>query len=86
MSLVECDFCHVWGNSIYNSTAQGAALATDMGITTATGDENQIFDNYFSCVLPAAANGDWDDLNTGVASDAWINNHCTDGMAVTTPT
>ena len=86
MSLVECSNCHVFNNSIYNSTALGAGASVDMGITTATGANNQIFDNYFSCLLPAAANGDWNDLNTGVATDAWINNHCLNGMAVTTPT
>lgn len=86
MSLVEVSKSHVFNNSIYNSTALSGAAATDMGITTATGDNNQIFDNYFSCILPAAANGDWNDLNTGVATDAWINNHCLNGTAVTTPT
>jgi hypothetical protein len=86
MSLVECDKSHIWGNSIYNSTALGGGAATDMGITTATGEENQVFDNYFSCILPAAAPGDWNDFCTSVASDAWIGNHCTNGLNITRPT
>jgi hypothetical protein len=86
MSLVECSNCHIFGNSIYNATALSANVATNMGINTTAGAENQVYDNYFSCVLPVAANGDWNDLNTSVASDAWINNHCTNGPNVTRPT
>jgi hypothetical protein len=86
MSLIECSNCHVFSNSIYNATAQAAGVATNMGITTATGAENMIFDNYFSCLLPVPANGDWDDLNTAAATDAWVGNHCMNGIAVTNPT
>ena len=86
MSLVECSKSHIYGNSIYNSTALSANVATNMGINTTSGAENQVYDNYFSCVLPAAANGDWNDLNTSVATDAWINNHCVNGPNVTRPT
>jgi len=91
MSLLECDYSHIWGNSIFNSNAQGAALATDEGITTTDGGanigtENQVYDNYFSCLLPVPANGDWDDLNTASPTDAWIGNHCMNGLAVTNPT
>ena len=86
MSLVECTKSHIHGNSIFNTNAQVAAVATDQGITTSTGGLNQVYDNYFSCVLPVAANGDFDDLNTAAATDAWINNHTMNGDSVTNPT
>lgn len=86
MTISEAIDCHIYRNSIYNGNAQGAGVATDEGIDTSAGGQNQVFDNWFSCVLPAASNGDWDDLNSGAATDAWIANHCTNGMAVTTPT
>jgi len=86
MSLVECDKSHIYGNSIYNAAAQGGGAATNQGITTATGEENQVFDNYFSCVLPVAAPGDINDLCTGSATDSWVGNHCTNGLLITTPT
>lgn len=81
-----CDFNHVYRNSIYNANAQGAGVATDEGIDTTGGRENQVFDNWFSCVLPAGVNGDIDDLCSGSATDAWVGNHCTNGLLVTTPT
>lgn len=77
---------HIWANTIFNGTAQGALAATDEGIDTAGGGDNQVFDNYFSCLLPAPANGDYDDLNSAAATDAWINNHCMNGDTVTNPT
>lgn len=73
-------------NWIYNGNAEGAAVATDEGIDTTGGVDNTIAGNYFSCLLPAGANGDWDDLNTGAATDAWIANQCLNGPNVTTPT
>jgi len=81
-----CDNNEVYGNSIYNSSAQAAAAATNEGINTTGGSRNQVFNNWFSCLLPVPANGDWDDLNTAAATDAWINNHCMNGLAVTNPT
>lgn len=86
MSLVEASKSHIFANSIYNSAAQGGGAATDQGITTATGAENQVFDNYFSCILPAALPGDWNDLNTSAASDSWPGNQLINGLAVTRPT
>jgi len=77
---------HIWANTIYNSEAQSAAVATDEGIDLTVGSCNLVYDNYFSCVLPAGANGDWDDLNTGTISDSWVGNWTTNGMAVTMPT
>jgi hypothetical protein len=86
MDLPNLDDSFIYNNSIYNTTAQAAGLATDMGITTAGGAGNQVFDNYFSCLLPVPANGDWDDLNTGAATDSWVGNHTMNGLAITTPT
>jgi len=86
MALQNCDGTHIYGNSIYNTNAQGAGAATDEGIDTTGGTGNQIYNNYFSCLLPVPAAGDWNDLNTAAASDAWINNHCMDGDTVTNPT
>ena len=43
-------------------------------------------DNFFSCLLPVPANGDWNDLNTAAATDAWMGNYCMNGLAVTNPT
>jgi len=73
-------------NTIYNRNAEGAAAATNEGINTTGGSRNIVFENWFSCLLPVPANGDWDDLNSGAATDAWVSNHCSDGLAVTTPT
>jgi len=86
LDLNNTDNSHVWANSIYNGNAQGGLAATDAGIVTTGGGQNQVYDNYFSCVLPAAAPGDWDDLNSGAATDAWAGNHCMNGLAITTPT
>ena len=81
-----CDHNHVKSNQIYNSNAVGAAAAANEGINTTGGARNMVCDNWFSCLLPVPANGDWDDLNTASATDAWVNNHCMDGDNVTNPT
>lgn len=86
MDITEANECEIYRNSIFNTAAQGGGAATGEGIDTGLGGQNQIFDNAFSCILPAASPGDWDDLNTGDATDAWVNNHCMNGMAITIPT
>jgi len=63
-----------------------ADMSTDEGIDTTGGQDNQVFDNYFSCLLPVPANGDLDDLCSAAASDSWLNCHCLDGDTVTNPT
>jgi hypothetical protein len=75
----------IFRNTIYNGNAQGAAAAANEGINTTGGTRNQVFDNWFSCLLPVPANGDWDNLNTAAATDAWVGNHCMNGLAVTNP-
>lgn len=75
----------IYQNWVYNSAAQGAAAATDQGIDTAAGGRNLVFDNWFSCLLPPAGVGDYADLNSASGTDAWINNHCMDGDAITNP-
>jgi hypothetical protein len=81
-----CNYNHIYNNNIYNSDAQSGGVATDVGITTAGGLSNQVFNNWFSCLLPVPANGDWNNMNTGAATDAWIANYCMNGMATTNPT
>jgi len=81
-----CDDNIIQRNTIYNSNAQTPAAATDEGIDTTGGARNMVSDNYFSCALPAPAAGDYDDLNTAAATDAWINNHCLNGDTTTNPT
>lgn len=77
---------HIFRNSIYNANAEGGGAAAAEGVTTAGGAQNQVFDNWFSCLLPGPGNGDWNDLNTAAGTDAWIGNHCLNGLAVTNPT
>ena len=85
MSMRGGDKNEIYKNSILNSAAQAGAPATDQGLDLTNGLENQVFDNYFSCLLPVAAPGDYNDLNTAGAGDAWINNHCMNGEAITNP-
>lgn len=86
MSIRGADNCRIVGNTIYNGLAQGAALATDLGIDTTGGSDNTVAHNNFSCLLPVPANGDYNDLNTAAATDAWLANYCMDGQSVTNPT
>lgn len=86
MDLNNTDDSHVFNNSIFNQRAQAAAAAAGEGIVTTNGSHNQVFDNFFSCLLPVPANGDWNDLNTAAATDAWVGNHCMNGLAVSNPT
>jgi hypothetical protein len=86
MDLNNTDFSHIYNNSIYNGAAQAGGAATNQGIITTAGQENQVFGNYFSCLLPVPAVGDWNDLNTAAATDAWIANACMNGNATTNPT
>ena len=85
ISLTELTDSEIVGNRIYNSNAQAGAAATDEGIDTALGARNLVADNYLSCLLPVPAAGDYDDMNSAAATDAWVNNHCMDGDAVTNP-
>jgi hypothetical protein len=86
MAMRNADECRIFGNWIYNRNAEGAAAAANEGIDTTGGTRNIIAGNYFSCLLPVPANGDWDDLNTGAATDAWIQNYCLNGPNTTSPT
>ena len=76
----------IFRNRIYNRNAENADDAEDEGINTANGAYNIVSDNYLSCALPALANGDYDNFNSGSGTDAWINNHCLNGDATTRPT
>lgn len=85
MTLEDVDDSFVHENRIYNANAATPVACTDEGIVTTGGSRNLISNNWFSCLLPVGA-GDWDDLNTGTATDAWVGNWLQNGMAVTTPT
>jgi hypothetical protein len=76
----------IYGNSIFNANAQAAAAAVNEGINTTGGTRNQVFNNWFSCLDSVPANGDWDNLNTAAATDAWIHNHLMDAMNTANPT
>lgn len=73
-------------NLIWNTTALGAGAATDEGIVTTAGGHNLVARNTFSCLDSVPANGDWDDLNSGVATDVWVANQLIDAINSTTPT
>ncbi len=73
-------------NRIYNSSAQAGGAATNQGINTTGGVRNYVTNNWLSCLLPAAAPGDLDDFCTAAATDAWVGNHCMNGLQVTNPT
>ena len=85
-ALGGCDNNFIYNNTIFNTSAQSGAAATNEGINTTGGATNSVYNNTFSCLLPVPANGDWDDLNTAAATDAWCYNHCMDGDNVTNPT
>ena len=84
--LAGSDNNYIYRNQIYNASAEAGAAATNEGINLTGGAANVVADNFFSCLLPVPANGDYDDLNTTGATDAWINNHCLNGDATTNPT
>lgn len=88
MALQNSDYAQIYRNSIYNAKAATlpAPLAcTNEGVNLLGGLGNQVYDNYFSCLLPFGV-GDYNDLNTAGAGDAWINNHCMNGDATSNPT
>ena len=78
-------------NNIYISSAVAANPSGDLGITTDGGNSNIVAHNTLSCLLPAVANGDYNDIcspdqaapNT---TDVWIQNFCLDGPTTTNPT
>jgi len=77
---------YIHNNLIYNTNAEAGAAATNEGINLTGGTNNLVTLNSFSCLLPVPANGDWDDLNTAAATDAWVQNYCLDGPNITNPT
>jgi hypothetical protein len=84
------DDCRIHHNSVYNSGAQGAALATLEGIVTndgagVVGLRNLVWENVFSCQNTAAVNGDYGDLNNGSPTDAWSHSLCMNGLAYGVP-
>ena len=86
LSLEGATECVVAGNRIYSSNAQGGLAATNELIDTAAGGRNIVTGNALSCILPAAAPGDYNDACTSSATDAWIHNLLLNGISVTNPT
>lgn len=84
--LGDADDNQIFRNMIHNANAKAGALATNEGINTTGGGHNTVFDNWLSCLLPVPANGDLDDFCTAAATDAWIGNHCLNGLQITLPT
>ncbi len=86
MTLEDTDLSVVQGNRVYNDNAEAGAAAANEGIITTGGADNMVVGNYLSCLLPGPGNGDFNDLCTGAATDAWIQNYCLNGPSTTTPT
>lgn len=86
MDVNGLDDSWVYANAIFNANAQGAAAATDEGIDTTGGGANLVYDNWFSCLDSVPDDGDWDDLNTAAATDAWVGNHLMDAVNTANPT
>lgn len=83
----ELNYSNIQENSIYNPIcAIGDPGITSYGIDLAGGNQNMVFNNWFSCILPVPLPGDWDDFNTAGTSDAWVGNHVMNGLAITNPT
>ena len=80
MALGDTDNSEIYKNRIYKADAITSGSAGDEGIVTSAGTSNMVIDNYFSCLLC-----NWDTFNSGDSTDAWINNHCMDGLATSTP-
>ncbi len=85
MTLEDTDLSVVQGCKVYNGNAQGGGAATDEGIITTGGSENQVIGNYFSCLLPGPGAGDFDDLNTASPTDSWSGNFLMNGQNTTNP-
>jgi hypothetical protein len=81
MLLGACENGLIRSNHIYNTAAQATGTSTGLGLVLVSGSAyNLVIDNNFSCILAEMA-----DFCTGAPTDAWINNHCTDGLVVSTP-
>lgn len=78
--------CQIIQNRFFSSAAIGVGAAANAFVDTGSGSNNLVAWNVMTCAMPAPANGDYNDVNSGDATDAWIQNYCTNGVAVTTPT
>ncbi len=86
LTLEDTDLSVIQGNKVYNDNAEAGAAAADEGIITTGGADNMVCGNYLSCLLPGPGNGDYDDLNSANATDAWISNWLLNGPSTTNPT
>lgn len=80
MLLTNTDYSHIYRNDIFNHDARMGINATDDGICLTNGLSNMVTDNNFSCLLARMS-----DLNSSGTIDAWVNNHCMDGLQVAQP-
>jgi len=79
ITVPEADDCLIASNWIH-----AHAPATDTFIDLHAGGNNMVADNWLGCPLGAAP-GAYQDVNKDSAGDVWINNHCTDGPALSNP-
>lgn len=86
LTLEDTDTSVVQGCKIYNDNAEAGNAAANEGIDTTGGSDNMVCGNYLSCLLPGPGNGDFNDLNSASATDAWIQNFCLNGPSTTNPT
>lgn len=86
INMVDLESSNIYNNSFYNALAATPVAATNLGIDLTTGLENHVFNNWFSCPLPIPAVGDIDDFCTAGVRDAWVGNHCMNGLLVSNPT
>jgi hypothetical protein len=84
--LSDCADSDIHHNTFFNEIAQNGGPSPDVFIDTAAGNRNSVHHNTMSCILPAVANGDYDDVNSAAASDSWVHNYLMNGVSVTNPT
>lgn len=85
ISLRRGEYNAIFRNYLYNVDAEAGNACPDEGIDLAGGGANMVFDNYLSCARGTGVNGDFGNFCSGTASDAWVNNHCTNGDTTITP-
>ena len=81
MSLNQADYCLIRDNYIHNPDAIVSGSASGEGIViNASGSENMVVNNYFSCTL-----NNWGNFCSSTADDTWANNHLHDQNTYTNP-
>jgi hypothetical protein len=83
--LPDADRCFIYRNQLYNSDAEAGIAAANVFINTGNGSRNLVSQNVLGCLLPAGANGDYDDTCSASATDCWVQNYCLNGPSTTNP-